>query len=280
MFARPTSPFEAVKLKAEYPYSTYMAGATDVAVELHLEKITCTDFIDLNRIDGMHGIDLAARNIGALTTFSDILEHEKASPELVLLQCMAKEVASPQIRNRATIGGNVANAKPASDSIPALLVLNSVVQVMTQEGERHIPLSDYLDQRISGDHSALITSISYEPLPQGAGFAYSKIGRRSRMSIARLNACGVMKLNGNTISEIRLSIGAASRNAKRLSLTESMMKGMLIDETCFQKAGEYASNELRQYLIGRDSADYKLQVIRDIIPKLLTQCLARIGGTR
>lgn len=279
-FARPKSVLEAVRIKREHPGAVYASGTTDLAVELYNGKLEADGFIDLSHIGELKTLDVQNRVIGAGVTFSALLRSGGDTPELTLLKEMARSVAAVQIRNRGTVGGNIANANPAADSVPVLLVLNARAVVMDPEGERELPLGDFLRLRRQGDRTSLLTAVRYEPLPEGAGTAFMKIGRRNSLAIARINACAALAVREGRIADIRLSLGAVSEVTGRFSRTEEGLMGLPAGEEAFARAGELARSEAQALLGDRPSARYKLPVIGDLAPELLRQCARKTEETQ
>lgn len=277
-FARPASAEEAVRIRAEHPSAVYAAGTTDISVKLYHEKLGADGLIDISRIPGLRSIDEEARTIGALTTFSDIIRFDGHTNELHLMRSMARNLAAAQVRNRATIGGNISNANPSSDSAPVLCVLNAKAVVLTPEGERAMPVSEYLKMRTGGDTSALLLRFEYEPLREGSAWQFEKIGRRTSLAIARINACAALVAENGRITDARLSLGAVSRVTGRFALCEKALIGEPLGEESFLKAGEAAYEEAYGYIGGRASAEYKLAVIRDLVPELFRRCAEKLEG--
>lgn len=279
-FASPRTAEEAVRLKREHPGAIYVAGSTDIAVELYHETLRADGLIDLSQIAELRGLDSKKRMIGALTTFSQLSRFDGMDLELLLLKEMARNVAAVQVRNRGTIGGNIANANPAADSLPVLSVLNASAIVLTLEGARTMPLEKFLRLRGQGDTSTLLTALRYEPMPEGAGTAFIKIGRRTSLAIARINACASLSGQGGVIMDARLSLGAVSRVTGRFPDTEEYLKGAPLCEDTFIQAGAVARQEVYSSIGGRASAQYKLSVIEDLVPELLRQCQRNMEGPK
>lgn len=279
-FARPRTAEEAVRLKAEHPGAIYAAGTTDIAVGLYHETLNVDGLIDLSQTKDMRGFDPDRRVIGPLTTFSQLLQSGSTSPEALLLKEMARNVAAVQVRNRGTVGGNIANGTPAADSVPVLSVLNTEASVLTPSGSRNMPLEEFLRLRAQGDTASLLTALRYQPLPEGSGAVFAKIGRRTSLAIARINACACLTAEEGVISDARLSLGAVSRITGRFTDTERFLTGSPLAESTFTEAGRLARDEANRHIGGRASARYKLPVIEDLVPELLRQCKQKMEASR
>lgn len=277
-FTTARSAEEAVSLRARHPHAVYAAGSTDVGVEIYKGIADIEGMIDISRIPGMRDIDTDHHTIGALTTFTDIAQSKSDTPEITLLRQMARRVAGPQIRNRGTLGGNIANANPAADSLPVLAVLNAKLHLLDENGCREVTLDEYLRSRKAKTESALITAITYETLPEGALTAFTKVGRREDLSISRINGCAGIVVKDGVITWARVSLGAVSPVTGRFPETEKALIGSPCCEETFLLAGKAAFREAEAFIGGRASAGYKLPVIRDLVPELLRSCLEGGGA--
>lgn len=278
-FARPATAEEAVRIRMEHPDAVYAAGTTDISVKLYAEKLAANGLIDITHIPDLRGIDEQAHAIGALTTFSDILRFSPQTDEVRLMRDMAHSLAATQVRNRATVGGNISNANPSSDSAPVLCVLNAEAVVLTPEGEKPMPVSDYLKMRTEGNTSPLLLRFNYGELPKNSAWQFEKIGRRTSLAIARINACAVLSAEDGVITDARLSLGAVSKVTGRFAAAEKALIGRKVCEESFIKAGEAAYEEAYAYIGGRASAEYKLAVVKDLVPEMFRKCAAKLEGT-
>ena len=271
-FIRAATAAEAVKFREAHSKAVYTAGSTDIGVKLYKDSLSADGLIDISNLSELKGIDPESRSIGALTTFADILRARIDTPELRLMKQMAGQVAAAQIRNRATLGGNIANANPAADSLPVLAVLNASVLLLSTRGEQELPLSEYLKLRRAGDSSALLSRVRYEALPEKAGYAFFKVGRRENLAISRISGCAALTVEEGLITWVRLSLGAVSPVTDRFRETEAAILGRPFCRDTFVTAGIKAEEEAAGYIGGRSSAEYKLPVIRDLVPRLLSAC--------
>ena len=271
-FTRAATAAEAVSLRAANSSAIYTAGATDIGVKMYKGSLSAKGIIDISKLRELKGIDPENRGIGALTTFADILRAQADTPELRLMKQMAGQVAAAQIRNRATLGGNIANANPAADSLPVLAVLDASVLLLSSGGERELPLAAYLKLRREGDSAALLTRVRYEELPEKAGYAFFKVGRRENLAISRVSGCAALTVEEGRITWARLSLGAVSPVTDRFRETEAAILGRPFCHDTLVMAGARAEEEAYAYIGGRASAEYKLPVIRDLVPRLLSAC--------
>ena len=179
---------EALRLKVKYPDATLFAGGSDVVVAL--QKDTITDLIDISHLSSLNFIkeDNHKIEIGALTTINTLLQNDEIKKHLPLLNQVAQTFASHQIRNIATLGGNIINDSPVADFIAPLIVLGTTVKLVSLQGERVIPLEQLFDgyKSLTLENEILI---SFEIPIQEGKFYYRKVGARKQLNIAKLSLC-------------------------------------------------------------------------------------------
>lgn len=204
---RPLTLSEAVQMQKETE-GEYLAGGTVSLVNRHHGKRIGDTQISLDQIGELRGITLAdgRLSIGSMVTMDELEQSEPVKKYAQALWTAASQVGGPQIRNRATLGGNLAAASPSSDCAPPLLALNASLTVFGQSGEREIPVRDffkgYLSHVLSGDE--IITSVRI-PVRSGMVSVFRKVGKRNALSVSCLNMA-VAKCG----KEISVSIGACA----------------------------------------------------------------------
>src|SRR5438093_10369348 len=141
MLLRPRSLEDALAMLRDEPTLTPMAGCTDLYVALNFGTLKDTRFLNLWRLDALRGIDVrrGILSIGALATYTDVIRSPLVRKRLPMLAAAAREVGAVQIQHRGTIGGNVANASPAGDTLPVLAVAEATVVLQSPAGPRRIP---------------------------------------------------------------------------------------------------------------------------------------------
>ena len=205
MYLRAKDLDDAMKLIAEHPDFLLMCGSTDVAVELKKQK-NVNGIIDISTLNELQYIKIVSNtiHIGALTTITDILESTEVQTHLPLLIAAAEVFASHQIRNLATLGGNIANASPAADLTAALLALNATVTLGSQEGERIIDLEDlFCGYKCTKLDHEIILGITI-PLQEHIWY-YRKTGARERLNITKVSLAVIKNSEGYCISGASLN---------------------------------------------------------------------------
>lgn len=162
--------------------------------------------------------------IGTTTSLSDILKCQFV-PEI--LKMAIAELASPSIRNAATIGGNICNASPAGDTLPPLYLLNCKINLISPECERTIPISMFIKgpKQIVMDENELMTSITIDRLENYKNF-YRKIGARKANSLSKLSVAAIARVENNILKDIRIAAGAVSPTVVRNKNAENLLIDM------------------------------------------------------
>ncbi len=223
------------------------------------------DILDLSRIAGLRGIsrDSDGWCFGAMTTWSDIAR-AALSPEFAGLQQVARAVGSVQIQNLGTLAGNICNASPAADGVPALLTLNARVGLGSAAGNREVPISEF----ITGPRATvlrpgeIVTAIRIPDCSGRTGAAFVKLGSRRYLVISIAMVAAVLVLEGDQIAEARIAVGACSAVATRMLKLEADLKGLTEPEVAAMDFDQ-AAYLSRLAPIGdmRASAEYRLRSV-------------------
>jgi xanthine dehydrogenase small subunit len=224
----PKSLMDALKMLRDDPALVPLAGCTDLYVAVNFGTLTETRFLDLWSLKRLRKIEFAdgVLRIGALATFTDIIGSGRVRKWVPMLIDSARQIGGPQIQNRATIGGNVANASPAGDSLPVLAAANAVVVLGSAKEQRRVPFNDfYTGYRKSVRRpDELILAIEI-PAIRGRQW-FRKVGTRAAQAISKVVMAGVR--DGN---ETRVAIGSVAATTVRVPKTEAVLaRGGSIDE--------------------------------------------------
>jgi carbon-monoxide dehydrogenase medium subunit len=229
-YARPESLNEALALLEEYgPAATVLAGGTDVVVRLRTGRALPAIVVDLKRVAALHaGIQETGSclRVGARTVMADLIADARVRSRFPALAEAAHEVGSVQIRNRATIAGNICNASPAADTAPALLVYEAIVNLISAAGKRSVPLDHFFmgPGRSVVQRGELVESIDL-PFPPGRqGAAFARATRRRGVDLATVNVACLVKESGKVL----LAYGAVAPTP----ILVSDATGHLADPNC------------------------------------------------
>jgi carbon-monoxide dehydrogenase medium subunit len=284
-FHRPTTVAEALRvLRAERRRGgrgALVAGGTDVVVQgdhtlRYLVDVTALPLRYIRRRGGGWAI-------GATSRMAD-LERSAALRRVAdgALSEAAGTCGSPQIRNLATIGGNLANASPACDTAPPLLALDASVLIAGPGGRRTVPLDRFFRgvNRTVLDGGLLIEIVIPAPrLPRGghAAWSFQKLGRL-RSDIAVVNvAAGLAVDAGGRCAWARIALGAVAPTPLRARRAEALLEGRAPDRAAIEEAAVRAAAETRPVSDVRSTADYRREMSRVLVVRALEECARRVG---
>ncbi|MGZ4338721.1 MAG: FAD binding domain-containing protein [Gaiellaceae bacterium] len=271
---RPRTLDEALGLRAEHPDARVVAGGTDLMVEVNFGRSHPAGLIDLTRIDELRAWerDLDRISVGACVTFARLAEE---LDDQVALARAALTVGSPQIRNRATIGGNVATASPAGDGIAALAAYDADVVVASAErGRRAVHWRDFFTgpKRTALAPDEFVVALEWEPVAGAAAFA--KLGPRGAMVIAVASAC--VQLDDDA-HEARIALGSVGPTVLRATAAEEYLAALDWDTAMTVELGHAAalaagaSSPIDDL---RGSAVYRRHALEVLVRRLLTWTLS------
>lgn len=278
-FASPLTVSEGLELVSRIDEEVvYLNGGTDLVIQMQSGKQQPAWLIDLSQISELKFIkeDEGRIKIGSGTTFSQIGESSLIREKARCLSQAASQVGSTQIRNRATLGGNVANASPAGDSLPVLLALEAWVRIQGPQGSRRISFAEFQAENGSGlMEKELITEIDFpvwEPKEKIQVIsAFKKLGTRTAVSIARLNIAAWVEVDSDneTIHHSRWAVGALGRTPFRLEDLEQELQGKRIIPALAREIADRMTEVVDRAIPGRASQEYKRQAIHGLAYDLL-----------
>jgi len=264
--------FEAYEQLATGP-ARPIAGGTDVMVAITGELGPIPDrMLDLSRIKELRGIALEADGLvlGARTTYTEMRRSALCREHLPALVEAAATIGAAQIQNRGTLGGNIANASPAGDTLPILLAADAVILVGGQRGEREISALDffvgYRKTALAPDE--LILQVRF-PLPQGRELRFRKVGTRRAQAISKV-VIALAWLDGpRRWSEVRVALGSVAATPIRAAATEAVLEGRRPTPEVADRAAEALAEELQPIDDVRSTADYRRAVAARVLHRLL-----------
>lgn len=240
-FYQPQTFKEAVELADKATGVTrFLAGGTDVLVQLRADIVTPDTLIDMKAIDGVKDITRNADgswDIGVAVSGAEMSEHptlEKEWPGLVEAMDL---IGSTQVQGRATLVGNLCNGSPAADSVPALMAAGGTVTVEGLNGTREVSVADIPTGpgKISLADSEVITKIHVPARGENAGDAYERFIPRTEMDIAVVG-CGIsLRVDGDTITEATVVMGAVAPTIRVVADAGEALVGSTLDEAALEK---------------------------------------------
>ncbi|UCD79503.1 MAG: FAD binding domain-containing protein [Desulfobacterales bacterium] len=255
--------------------TTILAGGTDVMIDMRSGVIERRYLLDVSRLPELREIifDNAELTIGAGVTISEIGRSDIIGRHAPTLQIAAGKFASRQVRNIATIGGNVAHCSPCGDTIPPLLIHDAAAAVVSPAGQRNVPIEEMAGgpYHCSLRPDELITHFILKPKPEAVEFAdFQKIGRRKELAIARISmAAMVARQRDKSISFIRFALGSCTPTPHRFRDIENFLIGKIPDENLLWEAGRLLSVGMLEITGRRSSAVYKEPAIQGLFMRMM-----------
>jgi len=274
-YARPTDLTEALGLLASAP-RTVLAGGTDLYPATEAPCL-CGDILDIGALPGLAGIvrDGAGWSLGAAATWSRIATAD-LPPAFRALQQAAREVGGVQIQNAGTLGGNLCNASPAADGVPALLVLAAEVVLDSARGRRTLPLTAFLTgpRRTARRPDELLTAVRVPAESARGRSRFLKLGARTHLVISIAMVAARLDVRDGHIARAALSVGACSAVARRLPSVEAALTGAPADDAL---AGRIDADRVAAALDPIDdvraSAAYRARAATDLLRRAVRDCL-------
>jgi len=270
---RPGSLSEAVDILASSPGAVPIAGGTALLVDMRSRRVGPPVLVDIGRIDELNGIriDRGEVVIGASTTIAEIKRSGLIAEHALLLREACDTFASPAVRNRATIGGNLAYASPAADTAPPLLALDAAIELASPDGARRIPIDRFFRGVRKTDlrKGELLTAIRF-PIPSdGTSFAFRKLGLRRADAISVVSAA--VSIGGSNSGErrVRIALGAVAPTPIRSDEAERILAAGPITPSSIAAAAAAAAAEARPVSDVRGSAWYRREAVATLVRRLL-----------
>lgn len=261
-----------------------LAGGTALLNDMRHGARHPGHLVSLWEVPGLTGVDSnGAVHVGALTTISVLADSLSGQAPLDGLREASWAVGGPQVRNVATVGGNICQASPGADMVPSLLCLDAELTLVGPEGERSARLDGFLtgpDLTAIGP-AEVLTRIRIPRLPPATGTGFVKVMRRQAVDCSIVAAAARVTLSpdGRSCLEARISVGAAAPNPFRARRSEALLVERGVDPETLREAGRLARDDSRPITDVRASADYRRMLVESLVERVLrTACRRARGG--
>ncbi len=273
------------ELLALFETSSYpvrlIAGGTDLLTRIEPDSAERVLVADIGDVDELAGLEITGEGlrIGAATKLADLEGSELLRGALGVLAGAAARVGSPQIRNLATIGGNVCNASPAADTLPPLLILEARAEMVSPRGLRTVPLDEFFvgpGQTVMNKDELLAALLIPTP-PKGAVAAYMKQSPRRAMDLAVVGVGVLLAREGNGL-QARIALGAVAPTPLRAVQAERLLEGAIeLDGNVISQAAKLAAQEVAPISDVRASAEYRSEMVRALTERAVRELAAGLG---
>lgn len=256
--------------------TSVIAGGTDLIVEIkeHIHWPDC--LVDINKIEGLNNLsydDNEGLTIGAQTRVRTVEQSAIVKNNYPGIYQAVSQLGSVQVRNRATVIGNICRASPSADTPPPLMAAGTSVSILGPEGERRVKLENFFTgpgQTVLEPGEILI-HITVPPPQQNTGLVYLKLGRRKAMELATVGVAVSLRLEGEICKDVRIVLGAVAPTPIRARLAEELLEGEKFEQEIVTKAAQVAMTEASPISDVRSSADYRREMVAVYTEKALIE---------
>ncbi len=280
-YLRPTSLAEAGALLAEYgPEAQLLAGGTNLLVWMKMERRMPRYIVDIGRLPHLAQVSAAdGLTLGPLVTIRALRDAPAVRARYTALADAGAAFGSVQVQMMGTLGGNICNGSPASDTVPVLLAFDAQVTLTAPSGTRTLPLAEILagPGRVALRTGEILTAVHLPPLPSRTGSAFLKISRVAA-DLAKASVAAVLVGDGEVIADCRLAYGSVGPTALRARRAEQVLIGRRFDPQLALEAGRIAAEEVAPIDDLRSTARYRRQVVRALTYDALLAAHERLSA--
>ncbi len=278
-YHRPSSVEEAVNLLSSLgSEAKILAGGHSLLPMMKLRFAEPEHLVDINRIPELKGVRMSGDEIviGAMTSENAVIADPILNEKVPLLPEAAKLIADPQVRNRGTIGGDIAHGDPANDHPALALACDAVMTIAGPSGTRKVPSSEFFlgTYWTALEESDILTEITVKPFPQNAGYAYKKLKRKTG-DWATAACAVVIALSGGTVSHIRITLTNLGATALRAHDAEAVLMGQPVTDELVSQAAAKAMEICDPAEDLRGDAEYKTAMAGQMVRRAINEALAK-----
>ena len=276
---------DALMYLAKHPEFTLIAGGTDVLIKMHSGQIEKAKLLSLRNIDSLKKIRKlpdGTLEIGPLVTFSQISKDTIIEKKIPLLKEAANEMGGPQIRNIATLGGNLCNGATSADGAPSLFVLKASLKLESLSGERIVPIEEFYlgPGNVNLQPGEILTQILISPNSyEGYGGHMIKFAMRKAMDIATIGVAVVCKTTQDEVFDtVRIALGVAGPTPLRCYEAENYAKGKRFSTETLAEIGRLAVLSMKARTSWRASREYREHLVGELTQRALNVAILRARG--
>jgi CO/xanthine dehydrogenase FAD-binding subunit len=281
-YHRPRSLEEAVELLSTLgDDATILAGGTDLIPQLRRAGARPRAIVDIGQLTALRAVDLTDNRlrIGALATHEALATSDAVLNTAPELAAACRAIAAPPVRNRGTIGGNLANASPAADTAPPLLALDAKLHLASGRGKREVAIADFFvgpgETRLQ--RGELITAVSIEPPAAPSASVFLKYGKRNALAIAVVSVAVRVTLADDRVhvSDVRIALGSVAPTPMRAHDAERLLCGTKGEPGQIAQAAKRAAEATQPITDIRATADYRRLLTSVLVERAVTTALER-----
>ncbi|OQY49957.1 MAG: xanthine dehydrogenase FAD-binding subunit XdhB [Desulfobacteraceae bacterium 4572_89] len=274
---------QAIALLQENPNARLIAGGTDVLIKLRDGKPGFSELVDIHGLEELKMIRKDKENniiIGSGATFIDIIQSNIIKENLSMLCEAAASVGGPQVRNVATIGGNVCNGVTSADSASTLFALNAVLEIKGDKMTRQVPVSEFYlgPGKVDLKKGEILTEFKITYENHGGYFGhYYKYAMRDAMDIATIGCAVNLKTKDHILTDFRIAFGVAGPVPLRCPKTESTVMNQKVSEDLLDKIYQTIEIDVNPRTSWRASREFRMNLIKELSKRATKEALLRAG---
>jgi len=282
-YFEPQSVAEACALVEEGPEgSALYAGGTDVLVNLKEGLASVPRLVSLRLLAELGRVDCSEErglSLGATATITQVARHPGVARCYPGLLDAALSLAAEQVRNSATVGGNLCSAVPSADMAPILLALGARLRLRSRSGERVVPLAAFFrgPRQTVLERGEVLVTIEVDPPGAGLGSASIRQGGRESLSLPLASAAAAVRMVGDTCKDAVVALGAVAPTPLVATAVGDFLRGRTLTPDVLHEAGEMASAAARPIDDLRASMEYRLELVRVLTRRVLARAADRAG---
>ncbi len=275
-YYRPQTLKEAFSLMEKLKgHAKYIAGGTDILVRIKQKAIQPDALVSLTGVSTLNNISHnGGLSLGSMTPFRDLERDPVIARKYPALAQAVSLLANPQVRNVATMGGNLSNSAPSADCAPPLMVMEATLKLQGPGGEREVPIDDFFTGPGENCMEAeeALTEIHMPEKANPTGMAFLKVGRVAQ-DIAVVNAAALVVMDKKKFRQCRLAVGAVAPVPLRLKKVEKLIEGEEIGPELLDRVGQMVEQEVSPITDVRSTEEYRRIMSGVLIKRAIQQAL-------
>ncbi|MTI94152.1 MAG: xanthine dehydrogenase family protein subunit M [Firmicutes bacterium] len=280
-YLAPSTLKQATDYLCQHKAATVLAGGTDLLVRHYDDLDLLETIVDIGNLTELQTLETGSEvRLGALVSHYQLATDRWLNEHVSLLPRAATEVGAPQIRHRGTLGGNLANASPAADLAPPLIALDAVVELVSADGNRELPLADFFTGPGATKLAAgeLITAVRFTKPGPNQGGSFIKLGKRKALAIATASIAVLVTVQGNILADVRICLGSVAPVPLRARNTEAVLRGQAVNALPLEAAQACLQTEISPIDDIRGTASYRRETAAAILVHALEQAITEARG--
>jgi len=275
----------AVELLKKHSEARIIAGGSDVLIEIRNGDLKACTLISIQKLDELRGVEIDSKGairIGAMTSISHIVKNSTIQRHFSVLAEAAETIGGPQLRNIATIGGNVCNGVTSADTASTLMAFDAVMEYFGPNGKRLVPIMEHYTGpgKTALTHGEILTAIIIPKESYENCFGhYIKYAMREALDIATLGCSANVRLSADKklIERMRLAYGVAGPVPLRALSAETAASGRPVSEETINAAARAALNDIKPRTSWRASSEFRTHLAEELAKRALRESLKRAG---